>query len=284
MNVIGGTTDVTTYFVMRLAATGVGATGLTIANMDLQYVRTGEAPSAKVDAVALAATNTAHTDNRGIEIDATDQPGLYRIDWPDEAFVAGVRQVILTVLCATCFTEHMAVDIDTPVNVAKVAGTAQTANDIGADVDAILVDTGTTLDTALAVVDGNVDSILVDTAEIGAAGAGLTAVPYNAAWDAEIQSECTDALNAYDPPTKAELDSGLAGLNDITVAEIIAGVADGSYDLQEMLRLITAACVGKSSGGGTNTLVFRDTADSKDRVTATVDADGNRSAMTLDAS
>ena len=57
------------------------------------------------------------------------------------------------------------------------------------------------------VVDGIVDNILVDTAVIGSAGAGLTAVPWNAAWDAEVQSECTDALNAYDPPTKAELDA-----------------------------------------------------------------------------
>ena len=51
-----------------------------------------------------------------------------------------------------------------------------------------------------------IDAILVDTAEIGSAGAGLTAVPWNSSWDAEVQSECTDALNAYDPPTKAEMD------------------------------------------------------------------------------
>lgn len=41
-------------------------------------------------------------------------------------------------------------------------------------IPAILVDTGTTLDGAIAVIDGIVDAILVDTAEIGAAGAGLT--------------------------------------------------------------------------------------------------------------
>lgn len=50
-------------------------------------------------------------------------------------------------------------------------------------------------------------AIVADTAEIGTAGAGLTAVPWNASWDAEVQSECTDALNAYDPPTKAEMDA-----------------------------------------------------------------------------
>jgi hypothetical protein len=40
----------------------------------------------------------------------------------------------------------------------------------------------------------DVAAVLVDTAEVGAAGAGLTAVPWNAAWDAEVQSECADAL------------------------------------------------------------------------------------------
>lgn len=78
------------------------------------------------------------------------------------------------------------------VDVGSVLGTAQTAGDL-----ANLI---TTVDTV-------VDSILVDTAEIGTAGAGLTAIPWNASWDAEVQSECTDALNAYDPPTKAEMDA-----------------------------------------------------------------------------
>ena len=72
--------------------------------------------------------------------------------------------------------------------------------------------------------------------------------------------------------------------NDITVADIIAGVADGAYDLQEILRVIFAACCGKSDGGGTATLHFRDSADGKNRITATVDADGNRTGMVLDAS
>lgn len=73
-------------------------------------------------------------------------------------------------------------------------------------------------------------------------------------------------------------------LNDITVADIIAGVTDGSYDLQEMMRIIFAVCAGKSSGGGTTALKFRNSGDSKNRVSATVDANGNRTAVTLDAS
>lgn len=81
--------------------------------------------------------------------------------------------------------------------------------------------------------------ILVDTAEIGAAGAGLTeaggtgdhlsAVPWNVSWDAEVQSECADALNAYDPPTNAELTSAISGLNDISVSDILTTQMTESY-------------------------------------------------------
>lgn len=66
------------------------------------------------------------------------------------------------------------------------------------------------------VIASEIADILVDTAQIGAAGAGLTAIPWNAAWDAEVQSEVTDALNAYDPPTKAEMDTGFAAVPTAT--------------------------------------------------------------------
>ena len=70
----------------------------------------------------------------------------------------------------------------------------------------------------------------------------------------------------------------------VTVADIIAGIADGPYDLQEMMRLIFAATCNKVSGGGTATIVYRDSADGKDRITTTVDTNGNRTAVTLDGS
>lgn len=112
----GGATNVTTYFQLRNVADGTDATGKTIADFDLQYVRTGATPVAKVDAVALAAANTAHTDNRMIEVDATDTPGLYRVDWPDAAFVAGVREAVLTVKHADIQTASLRASIDPPVN------------------------------------------------------------------------------------------------------------------------------------------------------------------------
>lgn len=116
MLVAGGSTSVTTYFAMRLTADGKAATGLTITGFDLQYVRSGVAPSTKADATALVAADSSFAADKAIEIDATDQPGLYRVDWPDAAFAAGVREVILTVKVATAFTEHIRVELDGPVD------------------------------------------------------------------------------------------------------------------------------------------------------------------------
>lgn len=58
---------------------------------------------------------------------------------------------------------------------------------------------------------------------------------------------------------------------------------EGSLDEDEVLRILLAEAAGKSSGGGTDTIKFRNQADNADRITATVDQDGNRTAITLNA-
>jgi hypothetical protein len=84
-----------------------------------------------------------------------------------------------------------------------------------------------------ATIAANLVDIEAQTDDIGVAGAGLTAIPWNAAWDAEVQSEVTDALNAYDPPTHAELVSeinsvqtDIAVLNDLSATEVADAVWD----------------------------------------------------------
>ena len=109
-------------------------------------------------------------------------------------------------------------------------------------IDAVVDDTNADTASIITKVDTNYATLLgiiADTAEIGTAGAGLTAVPWNAAWDAEVQSEVADALAAYDPPTKAELDSGLAGLNDLTAAQVNAEVdaAIETYHLDHLFAV-----------------------------------------------
>ena len=58
---------------------------------------------------------------------------------------------------------------------------------------------------------------------------------------------------------------------------------ESGLTLRQALRLVTAATAGKISGGGTATITIRNAvADGVDRVVATVDTDGNRTAITYD--
>lgn len=82
-----------------------------------------------------------------------------------------------------------------------------------------------------------------------------------------------------------EYDSLISGTDALEVdANQITATVEGTFDVVEALRLCLAALCGKSSGGGTANVKYRDTGDSKDRVDATVDANGNRTAVTLDES
>jgi hypothetical protein len=170
-------------------------------------------------------------------------------------------------------------------------------------------------------------AILADTAEIGAAGAGLTALgdtrvanldaaistrlaaadytaPDNAGIaaikiktdnlpsdpaDQSLVVAATDAImSRIGAPAGASIaddiaavptaDQNAAGLLDLT-----AGVETG-LTLRQHLRLSAAVLFGKASGWEGTQGTFRDLSDTKDRVTATVDENGNRSAVTLDAS
>jgi hypothetical protein len=151
---------------MRLAADGTAATGLTATNFDLTYVRSGAAPAAKVDATAgTAGGAAAHTDNTVVEPDATNQPGLYRIDWPDAAFAAGVREVILTAKVATAFTEHLRVTIDGEVNVVEWNGTDVASPDT-AGYPVVTIKDGTGAGE-IATTSGAIDTVTSVTNDVG---------------------------------------------------------------------------------------------------------------------
>lgn len=169
-------------------------TGLTIAQADIRLSKNG-GDIAQSNNVAGATHD--ELGYYGVPLDTTDTGTLGNLRvaihesgalpvWQD--FMVVTANVYDT-LCSTDLFD---------VNVTHIADTAQTANDNGADINAILT----------------------DTTEIGAAGAGLTAVPWNASWDAEVQSECTDALTAYDPPTDTEM---VAAFTEIKGATWAAG-------------------------------------------------------------
>lgn len=187
--------------------------------IDMWYRRDGGAVVSITEA-ALASADAAHADG-GIEHLGN---GYYRLDLPDAAVDTGANGVMIggtvtgmvvigTYLQLVDFDPQNAVRLGLtalPNAAADAAGGLPISDAGGLDLDALRTD---------------VAAILVDTAEIGAAGAGLTAVPWNASWDAQVESEVTDALNAYDPPTNAEFEARTIASADYATATNLATVA-----------------------------------------------------------
>lgn len=182
-DVQNGATDIITYFVLTDRTTGLRDTGVTIANLEMYYIEDQAAESADAFVGAHGAVTDAHTAGECIHVGH----GLYRIDWPDAAFDGGIgKRVQLTVVDgdAGAKTETLVVQLSPPTNVITVAGTSQTGNDNGADINAILVDTAAADTTAelrtlmtgadtpvakeatLTTIDTNVDDIETDTAAV----------------------------------------------------------------------------------------------------------------------
>lgn len=126
-------------------------------------------------------------------------------------------------------------NVENPTTTVGLSGTTvQTATDI-----ATLIGTPAGAD-----VSADIAAIEAQTDDIGAAGAGLTAIPWNAAWDAEVQSEVADGLAVYDPPTYAEMIAAISALNDLSPAEVNAEIVDALATDQ---YAESAAAVGSSA-------------------------------------
>jgi len=81
--------------------------------------------------------------------------------------------------------------------------------------------------------------------------------------------------------TRAEPGDAMA-LTAAAVDAIWDEVLDGGFTGRELMRGFAAALLAKLSGADANAPVFRDVADAKNRITATTDASGNRTAVALD--
>ncbi len=99
----------------------------------------------------------------------------------------------------------------------------------------------------------------------------------------EVGSFQADAIDAgaikADAVTKIQ-----AGLSTLDADDVHDEVIEGALTFRQMMRIILAACANVLSGGGTTTITIKDLANTKPRITATVDSSGNRTNVTLDGS
>jgi len=65
---------------------------------------------------------------------------------------------------------------------------------------------------------------------------------------------------------------------------MLAQVIEAGYTLQDILRIMASVLGGQVSGAGTGVETFKGLDDITDRVVSTVDGDGNRTEVVLNAS
>src|SRR6185369_10146454 len=137
LSVKPGTTSLTVYVFIRDSSvtTGAGLTGLAFntSNLVASYVR----PLGSRTAITLATQTVtgAYSSGGFVEVDSTNMPGVYRLDVPDAVIATGVRSAAVMLKGATNMEPVvLELDLNADVNVTHIAGTAQTARDIGAGV------------------------------------------------------------------------------------------------------------------------------------------------------
>ncbi len=268
-----GFTDYSTLvFIPDSASTdGSGKTGLVAANLTVSGVRVETDNDVTVtDYTAslndLAALTTAHTDWGLKEVSSTLAPGLYRLDIADAIFASGAWTAVVYVMVTTsaaaaspmefvlvAYDQHDGVRLGLTAlpNAAADAAGGLVISDAGgldadaqrADVAAILVDTGTTLDGRLpaALVGGRMDSstgamaanVLTAAAIASDAGTELG----TAVW-ATTTRELTAGTNIV-----LAKGTGVTGFNDLSAAqvntEVDTGIADAA--LATAANLVTVA-------------------------------------------
>lgn len=153
-----GTTNVSVTIRIIDSTDGTPETGVTSATggLALEY-RRETAVSTAITESDLSLLTDAHSDGGMLHIGN----GYYRLDVPDAAFAAGVPGCLIHGAVTGMVVIGCYVHLEDAVDAVYDRIGAPVAASISADI---------------AVVDGVADSILVDTAEIGAAGAGLTAI------------------------------------------------------------------------------------------------------------
>jgi hypothetical protein len=162
--------------------------------------------SGAVSNVTTTATATAVTTVNGLAANVITATSIADGAIDAATFAAGA--ITATVIATGAIdADSLAADAGTEIGTAVWAtGTRvlTASTNLGDLDDAVLAILGTPAGVSLA---ADIAAIEAQTDDIGAAGVGLTAIPWNAAWDAEVQSEVADALAVYDPPTNAEMEA-----------------------------------------------------------------------------
>jgi hypothetical protein len=261
--------------------------------ISLWYRREGGSVTT-ITPASLAAANSAHADG-GIEhLD----DGYYRVDPPDAAFASGAAGVLIGgavtgMIVQAAYHPLSAFVLDDGASPADVAGAVwdkerashTTAGSFGqgvASVQGNVTGSVASVTGAVGSVAGNVGgnvagSVGSVTGAVGSVTGAVGSVTGNVGGNV---AGSVGSVTAEVTPTAASK-TGYR-LSATGVDDVLDEVVLGTYTLRQLMRGMAAMGLGKLSGAATTTITIRSADDTKDVVVSTVDADGNRSAVTLD--
>ena len=127
-------------------------------------------------------------------------------------------------------------------------------------------------------VDTNGAVSLQDDAITSAKYDESTAFPIKSADTGSTQIARTGA----DGDTLETISDEIAALNDISVANILAGVIEGTVTIQHAIAVILAFAAGTSDGAGGSSIKFKSQDEATNRLTMSVNANGERSVTAID--
>lgn len=182
-------------------------------------------------------SSTAMTTPTVTEIDSTNVPGAYDV-LVDEAGMSTADGELTIQVAGT--------DAYIPPRVVEIKD--NTEKDV---YDRIGSPVGADISGDIATIDTVVDSVLVDTGTT--LPASITAL--NDISSADVNSACDTALTDYDAPTKAELDSGLLGLNDPTAVAIRTEIDSNSTQLSAIVADTDEIQTDLADGGRLDLLI-----------------------------
>ena len=297
-----GSTDISIFLQAVTVADGTNATSIAYnsAGIAVWYARQGGAKTT-ITPVTLAALTTAHTDGGLLHVG----DGVFRLDVPDAAFAAGASTVVVGGMATGIVFERFEAQLKyeaSSIRVGTATGGAGSSITLDASASAgtdfyvgcavqTLAGTGASQSRLITAYNGTTKVATVDrawatnpasgtlfailptpgvtgmtAAEVAAAVLNATAASYNTA--STIGNKINASGAAATPPTTAE----------IATAILASTVATG-ITLSDALRGFMAVLYGKSSVSGT-TRNFRNMEDTKNAISATVDANNQRTAVT----
>lgn len=274
LTVQAGSTDVSVT-IRALDDSGQPITDLTsaTAGLALFYRREG-ATATGITESDLTALSDAHADGGLLHIG----DGYYRLDVPDAAFVANARGVLVYgsatgVVIVGAYVQLVAYNpadgirlglTALPNAAADAAGGLPISDAGGLDLDTVGAAAVSAASTAAA--------IETDTQDIQSR---LPAALVSGRIDASIGAAEADTITAAALAADASTEIAAA----VFARAFSAAYNDLTFD--ECIKVMLAVSAGKASGLETTEATFRNLADNADVVVATVDADGNRTAVAI---